>query len=44
MQLQITKLVYNQLIDEGRWEKVPTLSSIMQIGARITDYDLTDSN
>ena len=43
MQLQITNLVYNELTDEIRWEKVPTLPSIMQIGARLTDCDLTDS-
>ena len=44
MQLQITNLVYNQLIDESRLEKVPTLPSTMQTGARLTDFDLTDSN
>ena len=44
MQLRITNLVYNKLTDEGRWEKVPTLPSIMQTGARITYCDLTDGN
>ena len=42
MQLWITNLVYNQLTDEDRWEKASTLPSIMQTGARPTDYDLTD--
>ena len=44
MQLNITKLVYNELIDEGRWTKAPTFPSIMQISTRITDFDLNYGN